>query len=129
MRLRGVFWALLVLEVRPNPSWDQRTTAAAAADPGEVPHGVEGDLRVVSAGLDAQIAAREAGIEVVAGKFGYLLKRPGPAGGEPETVLPVPLEERWPEPEGNRKTPGRQILGLTGVFGRYEGVVVFASYR
>jgi hypothetical protein len=28
MRLRGVFWALLVLEVRPNPSWDQRTTAA-----------------------------------------------------------------------------------------------------
>jgi hypothetical protein len=28
MRLRGVFWALLVLEVRPKPSWDHRITAA-----------------------------------------------------------------------------------------------------
>src|SRR5215207_1812124 len=27
IRLRGVFWALLVLEVRPKPSWDHRITA------------------------------------------------------------------------------------------------------
>ena len=47
MRLRGVACALLVLEVRPNPSWDHRIATDAAAEPGQVADDVEGDLRVV----------------------------------------------------------------------------------
>ena len=39
----------------------------------------------------------------------------GSAGGEPETVLPVLLEERRPEPESDRQVPGREVLGLPGV--------------
>ena len=73
---------------------------------------MEGYLRVVCAGLDAQVAAREAGVEVVAGKVGYLLKRRGPARREPETVLPVPLEERRPEPEGARERQGAAATDL-----------------
>ena len=39
-----------------------------APDAQQVAHGVEGDLRVVGAGLDAQVAAAAGGIELVAGQ-------------------------------------------------------------
>ena len=70
IRLRGVDWVLVVAEVRPKPSCDQRITHGAAADAGQVADGVEGDLRVVGAGLDAEVAAGAAGVEAVAGQGG-----------------------------------------------------------
>ena len=56
------------VDVRPKPSCDQRITTRAAADPGEVADRVEGDLRVVGAGLDAEVAAASARVELVAGQ-------------------------------------------------------------
>ena len=82
-RLRGVAWARTVDDVRPKPSCDQRTRHHAEADPGQVADGVHGDLRVVGAGLDAQVAAGCAGSSASPGKRGRSAARPGARAARP----------------------------------------------
>ncbi len=48
------------------------------ADPGQIPDRVHGDLRILGAGLDAEIAVAAGGVQVVAGK---LRQRPSSAAG------------------------------------------------
>ena len=84
-RLRGVAWAVDVDDVRPKPSWDQRTAAVPNADAGQVADRVHGDLRVVGAGLDAQVAAAERRVEVVAGEVRQLDEAPRHASARART--------------------------------------------
>ena len=83
------------------------------ADAEQVAHRVHGDLRVVRAGLDADVAARAGGVEPVApecGKVGQLGRAPV---GDAELV-----EERGAEPDGHRQRRRREVERLTGVVGR-----------
>ena len=90
-RLRGVAWLVEVDEVRPKPSWAQRIADGAEGDPGEVADRVHGDLRVVGAGLDAEVAVAARRVEVVGREVRQLAGAPGLAVGEAEAVLAVLL--------------------------------------
>ena len=81
-RLRGVAWLVDVDDVRPNPSCDHRTAVDAEPHPHQVAHGVHGDLRVVRARLDAQVAAGTGRVELVAGEPGQVDQRGRPLPGE-----------------------------------------------
>ncbi len=85
-RLRGVTWARVVDEVRPKPSWDQRTRTVPNADPGQVADGVHRDLRVVGAGLDHDVAVGARVLQVVAREVGQRDERVGQPVGQPEAV-------------------------------------------
>ena len=87
IRLRGVAWLLLVLDVRPKPSWNHRIATDAPAEPGQVADRVERDLRVVRARLDAQVAAAAVGLELVAGERRAC--RPARPGARPASPKPV----------------------------------------
>ena len=107
-RLRGVAWPVLVDDVRPNPSCDQRTLTTPGAEPDQVADGVHGDLRIVGAGLDAQIAAADRRVELVARERGQLGQRRGTPGGEAEAVRAVGVVNRVrPEPDGQRQAGRR----------------------
>ena len=102
-------------EVRPKPSWDQRMHDDAAADPGEVADGVEGDLRVVGAGLHAEVAAAALGIELVAGQRRELDQRRRALSARPKRSAPSRSKNVGPEAERDRQLRGRQAEGLAGV--------------
>ena len=93
-RFRGVCWLRDVEDVRPKPSWDQRTADLAEADAGKVADGVDGHLGIVGAGLDHDVAAGAAGLEVVAREVRQVDQCPGPPPLEPEAGLAVLLEQR-----------------------------------
>jgi hypothetical protein len=57
------------------------------ADPGQVPHGVEGDQRVVGAGLDAQVPAGVVRVEVLVRQRGQPGQRGRLARRETETLV------------------------------------------
>src|SRR5581483_5138527 len=86
-----------------------------ATDAGEVADGVEGDLRVVGAGLDGEIAVRPLGLELVAGKARE--RTQGLRTREAEA-----LEERGAEAERQRQARGTQADCLAGVDRRAERV-------
>ena len=67
------------------------------------------DLRVVGARLDAQVAARTRGIEVVTAEPREVLQARGPTRLEPE-----PAEERGPVPDGDRQSGRREVERLAG---------------
>lgn len=76
---------------------------AAHADPGQVADGVHRHLRVVRAGLDAQVAAAAGRVEVVAGEPGQVDERVGPPVLQAEPALG---EQRGAEADRQRQ-PGR----------------------
>ena len=86
---------------------------------------MEGDLRVVGARLDAQVAVasapgRSPRPAAAAGR------RSGARalGGEAEAVVAVALEQAGPEAEGDREPAGQVADRLAGVVGRRERLVV-----
>ena len=96
IRLRGVSWARLVDDVRPKPSCDQRITHAAAADAGQVADRVEGDLRVVGAGLDAEVAAAARRVEA--------RRRAAPAGRAARPAARAARPKRSSNSDGPKPT-------------------------
>lgn len=76
---------------------------AAHADPGQVADGVHRHLRVVRAGLDAQVAAAAGRVQVVAGEPGQIDERVGPLVLQAEPPLG---EQRGTEADRQRQ-PGR----------------------
>ncbi len=84
----------------------------AEAEAHEVAHGVHGDLRVVGARLDADVAARARLVEVVAGEGGQLAQRLRAAVLDAE-----PLEEARAVADGDRQARRRQVHRLAGVLG------------
>ena len=91
----------------------------AEADPGQVADRVHRDLRVVGAGLDAEVAVRADRVEVVGREVRQLLERRGPPVGQAEPVLAVLVDEqRRPEAERDRQPGRRQPDRLAGVVGR-----------
>ena len=68
IRLRGVACARLVVRRAPEAELRPAHHDDAAADAGEVADGVERDLRVVGARLDAEVAAAARRVELVAGE-------------------------------------------------------------
>ena len=124
-RLRGVDCDVEVVDVRPKPSCDQRTDDRAEADAGQVAHGVHGDLRVVGAGLDAEVAAGPRRVEEVAREVRQLAQRVGLPVGDAEAVAAVGVaEQRRAEAEGDRQAARRQVERLAGVVGRQAYVAV-----
>ena len=83
----------------------------AHADAGEVADGVEGDERVVAAGLDAQVAAGVVGVEVLVGQRRQRGQRGGPACREAEPAV----EERGPVADRGRQPRHRGADGLAGI--------------
>ena len=95
-----------------------------AADPGQVADRVEGDLRVVGARLDAEVAARDVGVDRLRRQRRELAQRRGPPRREPEAVDAVALEQAGAEAERDRE-PARQVPDrLAGVVGRAQRLVV-----
>ncbi len=95
LRVRGGGGGLAEAEL--GPAHGHR----AEADAGQVADGVHGDLQVVGAGLDAQVAAGAGPVQVVAGELGRVDEGLGPPVGQAE-----PVEQRRPEPDGQGQ-PGR----------------------
>ncbi len=91
----------------------------AEREPGEVADGVHRDLRVVAARLDAEVAARGGGDELLAGEGRELDERCRPVRGDAEAVAaPRVGEEGRTEPEGDREAGGGEAERLAGVIGR-----------
>ncbi len=107
-RLRGVACLVDVEEVRPKPSWAQRSATRAEPDPREVADRVHGDLRVVGAGLDAQVAVAAArGRGCRPGSAAARAATAGCRSSRPNRSLPSFSNRRRPEAEGEGQ-PGRR---------------------
>ena len=118
-RLRGVAWPVEVDDVRPKPSCDQRTLTTPLADPGQVAHRVHRDLRVVGAGLDAQVPAAAGRVELVAGERRQVGERLRPALGQPEAVAAVgAVNSPGPNPTVSVSPDGGRPSASPGVVGR-----------
>ena len=97
---------------------------AAKGGPGEVADRVHGDLRIVGARLDEQVAVAAARVELVAREVG----EPDEAGREPlgqaesvgggTTDALGSHEQRPSEPDRDRESGRRQVERLAGVVGR-----------
>ena len=99
-RFRGVVWLVEVDDVRPNPSCDQRIAARPKRDPGQVADRVHGDLRIVGAGLDAEVTVGPGRVEVVGREVRQPSQRRGLPVGEPEPVLALASRNRpGPKPK------------------------------
>ena len=91
-------WPVLVDDVRPKPELRPADAHHARAEADQVADGVHGDLRIVRAGLDAEVAAADRRVELVAGEGGQLGQRRRTAGGQAEPVGAVGgREERGAE--------------------------------
>ena len=105
-RLRGVSWLGRrrrgAAEAELRPAQRRRAPRPMRA---EVADGVERDLRVVGAGLDAEVAAASGRVELVAGERASGAQRAGPAA-RPSPKRP-PREDAGPEAERDRQ-PGRR---------------------
>jgi len=78
---------------------------------------VDRHLRIVRAGLDAQVAAGPGRVEVVAPESRQLLQRCRTAVSEPEPVV----EQRRSEPDGHRQPRRGKPVRLAGVLGDAVG--------
>ncbi len=112
-------------ELRPADGGASERDAAQVADR------VDGDLRVVGARLDAEVAAGEAGLQVVSREAGQLLQLGRPTVGDAEAVGAVlGAEERGAEPEGDREPAGGEPERFSGVDrGSERGTVDGATRR
>ena len=99
---------------------------AATAEARQVAHRVERDLRVVGAGLDAEVAAALRRVERVLGERRQLLQRGGALALEAEAAL---LEQRRADAERDREPRRRQPDRLARVVGRRVRVVVGRARR
>ena len=93
----------------------------AEGDPGEVADRVHRDLRVVGAGLDAQVAVAARRVEVVAREVRQPDEAAAAAGRRGRTGRRRRRrvrEQRPPEPERDRQAGRRQAERLAGVVGR-----------
>ena len=100
-RFRGVAWLVLVDEVRPNPSWDQRTETMPKPSRMRLRTAWTATCGSFGAGLDADVAAGPGGVEVVAAERRQLLQRRRAPVGQPEPAV----EQGRPEPDGQRSVP------------------------
>jgi hypothetical protein len=89
------------------------------AHPGQVADRVVGDLRVVRARLDRQVAAGQLGTELVAGQGGEVGQQLRPAVGQPEALV----EDARAEPHGHGEGGRSEVEGLAGVPGHRTGPV------
>ena len=78
---------------------------------------MHGDLGVVGAGLDAEVAATAGGVEVVAQETREVMQRSGFAVLQAEPVV----EQRRAVADRDRQVRGVEVVGLTGVLGRAVG--------
>jgi hypothetical protein len=85
------------------------------ADPRKCMYGVECDLWVIRACLDAKVAAGFGWVEVLAPKWGERFELWRLARAESESVAPVVFEERRAESERDRQARCRQTKGFAGV--------------
>ncbi len=105
--------------MRPKPELGPAHRDRAEADPGQVADGVHRDLRVVGAGLDAQVAVGAVDVDVVAREVRELLERLRAPVGQAEPVVAVLVDEQGrPEPEGQGEPRRGQADRLAGVVGR-----------
>ena len=92
---------------------------APEGDAAQVADRVDGDLRVIGAGLDAEVAVAPCGLERRRPRTAGAA-RASAAGGDasPNRSAPSLLEQRRPEPDRDRQAAGRQVPGLAGVVRR-----------
>ncbi len=102
----------------PEPELRPAHDRGAAGDPGQVSDRVEGDLRIVGAGLDAQVAVGAGRVELVARQRAERRERPRPPRREAEAVAPVLQEDARAQPERDREARRRQADGLASVLRR-----------
>jgi hypothetical protein len=86
----------------PEPELEPAHDDRAPTEPGQVAHRVEGDLRVVGAGLDRQVAAAPRRLEEVAGEAGQLGQGGRPPASQPEAIV----EQPGPEADCHGQPPG-----------------------
>ncbi len=122
MRLRAVCCARDVDDVRPYPSWDQRTLTT--------PKPIRARLRTAWTATCGSLAhactqmspPEISGLDRVAGKVRQVGQRRRSLSGEAE---PVRARRRrgtgWPEADRQRELRGRQAEGLARVIGRRLG--------
>ena len=91
-----------------------------------MPHGVEGDLRIVGAGLHEEIAARSRGNQLVAGEMRQIDEGRRPLRAQAVAVDAVLLEQAEAEAEGHGQARGRQIQHVGGI--GLRRVVALAGY-
>ena len=84
---------------------------------------MKGDLGIVGAGLQRQIAAAARLRQLVAGKTRQLDERLGPPPGEAKAVPAVLGKKARTKPEGDRQTPRRQVEALAGVGPRHREIL------
>ena len=114
-----------MVEVRPNPSWSQRSRDQSAAESRQVADRVKGDLWIVGARLDRQITAALRRNQVVVRKGGKLCESSGAAIGEAEPVV----EKGWTKAEGDRQVGRAETGGFTGVDGWRQRSIRDAWHR
>jgi hypothetical protein len=105
-----------VVEVRPNPSWDQRMTTTPR--PMRARLRVERHLRVVRARLYAQVAAGALGRELIPGERRQVAEHGRPRPRQPEPVV----EQRGPQPDGDRQPRRPQAERLARIGRRKQRV-------
>ncbi len=117
-RFRGVVW-------RSRWTTYGRSRAATSArrpaegDPGQVADRVHRDLRIVGAGLDAQVAVGPGRVEVVGREVRQPLAAPRAAGRRARSgPCRLVAEQRGPEAEGDGQPGRRQPDRLAGVVRR-----------
>lgn len=81
---------------------------------------MDGDLRVVRAGLDAQVAARPLRVEVVTREVGQGPQCRRPARRKSEAIIPVVGKQTEAESEGEGQPRRSQAVCLAGVLGWCE---------
>ena len=105
IRLRGV---CLGPKSETKPACTQRMLAIAIGEPRELPHGVEGDLRIVGAGLHVEIAAGARRDQLIAGEMRQVDEAPSASAPEAVAVDAVLLEQAGAEAERHRQPRRRQ---------------------
>ena len=118
---------LSVLEVRPKPDCDQRSTT--------VPRPMRVRLRIAwnatcgsfGAGLHDQIAATPRGFDLVAGELRQVDERFRTLRLHTEAVDAVADEQRRAEPERDGERRGAEAKALAGVVGRRVGIGVVVT--
>ena len=125
MRLRGVAWARLVVDVRPNPSCDQRITT--------LPRPMRARLRTAwnaTCGSSAQAWTHEVAAASARGRArrraarGRARRAAGVARAQAEAVLAVGSNRPGPSPKVIGQPRRRQAERLAGVGGRRGADVV-----
>ncbi len=83
---------------------------------------MEVGLRIVAAGLDAEVAAGALGDKLIADEARQVDQRRGPPRPEPEAIDAIRLEQTGAEPERHGQATWRQIERLAGVGGRHRRI-------